>query len=417
MSGALLIALLRVSGELSLALLLILALRPLLSRAFGAGSAYAAWGLVPVLILVAQLPSSRPGVVLHRMVISDAAQALTVAPARLDDGFEGLARALLLVWVLGAATVLTVLTRRQRRFASSLEFDFAGNHWRAPAGSGPALLGVLRPRLCLPADFEQSYTPSQQALIRAHEDVHRRRGDNVWNLLAALLCALQWFNPLAWMAARALRVDQELSCDETVLRAQPAQAADYAHALLQAQGITAHGLPWASWRTTHPLIERIAMLKTHAHARRKSGLVVLLTLGLLGAGGVHALQSEEPMKDADVKLDLNLEFRDTVADKRISRKLETALALRSKGPATLRLPGDAQAPEVLITVSAEPAQPGQWTISSEIQRDGKILGKPRLITANGIKALIEIGEKGPNGEDRGMISLAVTPTAIVKPQP
>jgi beta-lactamase regulating signal transducer with metallopeptidase domain len=422
MSGAehLLMALLRLSGEFSLALLLLLALRSLWRRAFGAGSAYAAWLIVPLLMLVAQLPASRPGLVLHRLVIAEVPPALAAAPAAADPGFEGLARALLAFWLLGALAVVALLALRQRRFAAGLRFDLEQDCWRAAPGSGPALLGLLRPRLCLPEDFEQRFTPAQQQLIRAHEEVHRRRADNAWNLLAAALCALQWFNPLAWLAQRALRADQELSCDEAVLRGSPAQAADYAHALLQAQGYSpASGLPWASWRSTHPLVERIAMLKFHAQARRKTGLAALLLLGMLGGGAVHALQSEQTPSNADVRLDVTLEFDTLVNGKPSHGQTSISASVPKDAQVQLHLPTSTQEPEageVELLLSAAPYKDGQWKISSEIRRDGKMLSKPKLITANGTKAVIEVGERDAKGQDNPVVRVAITPTAL-KPQP
>ena len=42
---------------------------------------------------------------------------------------------------------------------------------------GPALVGVLRPRLVLPADFETRFDARERALILAHEEVYVNIGE------------------------------------------------------------------------------------------------------------------------------------------------------------------------------------------------------------------------------------------------
>jgi hypothetical protein len=51
-----------------------------------------------------------------------------------------------------------------------------------------------------------------------HELAHLRRHDPLTQAIAQLARALHWFNPLAWLAVRCLRVEQERACDDYVLR-------------------------------------------------------------------------------------------------------------------------------------------------------------------------------------------------------
>ena len=270
--------------QFSAVLLTLLALRPVFRRAFGATCVYAMWALVPLLIAAANAPASRPGLVLHQLVADELAAAAIPTMSPPPPGLSWL----LLTWAAGALMALAMLAWQQHRFMRGLRWDAARACWRGQAGDGPALIGVLRPRLMLPLDFEARFTPRQRRLILAHEATHAARLDNVWNLLAALSCALQWFNPLAWWGLRALRIDQELACDAAVLRTHPGQQQDYADALIRAQGMASAGLIWSSWRSHHPLVERIAMLKTHSLARRRAGLLTLALVGALAGGAVHA---------------------------------------------------------------------------------------------------------------------------------
>ncbi len=288
--------------------------------------------------------------------------------------------------------------------------------WIAPSGSGPALVGIWRPRLCLPVDFRERFTPDQQELILAHEEVHRVRRDNLWNLLAAVVVCLQWFNPLAWIGLRALRVDQELSCDAAVLH-RSARIADYAHALLSAQpaALQAGGIH-SSWRSAHPLVERISMLKLHAKARRRAGLVTLALLGLLGAGIVHALEADPssthvPPGKADVHLVYSLQYVDPRP--RLAPTLKrriTGVVDLSQG-ATLRIPLDGADPKQRLEymLTASPRAGGQWEVDIQL-RGGeplKPIASPRLLIPSG-----NPGSFDADLEDGSELIAFIVPTSL-----
>jgi len=213
MTDTLLPALQRQALLLSLGALLLLALRPLLLKHLGARAAYAAWLLLPALLVTPLLPSL--GTEPLAMVVTVAKLARTAtAPLLPAQHTEALwPRLLLTLWLGGAALVLGMQAWRQWRLAR--------HGTLLPAGASPALVGLWRPRVALPADFEARFTPDERQLILAHEDVHRARHDNAWNLLACALTALHWWNPLAWLAARRMQADQELACDAVVLGRQP----------------------------------------------------------------------------------------------------------------------------------------------------------------------------------------------------
>ena len=297
-------ALLRLTLLSSAALMLLAALRPVLRMSFGARTAYAAWLLVPLMLASPWLPEAPlPAPAQTPLTLlgthADAAmQALPATAAAAPATVRAQAGPVLLAWLLGALTLAAAQWHGQRRYQRELQ-QGADGQWRAPAGHSPAVVGVWPARLVLPADFTQRFDAASQRLMLAHEAVHQRRHDNAWNLLAAALLCLQWFNPLAWWGMRRMREDQELACDDAVLDAvrDPSAPATYARAVLAMHQGPRHPVLAAGWTTTHPLVNRMQRLAHHrpaSRARRLGGLLLVGTIGLGAALLARAAQQPAP---------------------------------------------------------------------------------------------------------------------------
>ncbi|HBS63715.1 MULTISPECIES: TonB family protein [Stenotrophomonas] len=280
-------ALLQASVWLSVAVLVLAAIRPVLLRLGGAALAYRGWWLLPMLLVVPYLP-------LPNLPITGSAPVKGVAAALRapDMSADTPVWPLLLfaAWLAGALAMATASWRAQRRFERALGRlqPRVDGSWQAQGDPGlPALVGLWRPRVVVGPDFEQRFSPAEQDLILRHEHSHRRHGDPWANAALAVLRCVFWFHPLLpWTVRRLLR-DQELACDARTVDPHPALRRLYANALLKAQ--LAHPVaPMAChWRSQPMLKERIAMLKQH---KRKalpwlSGQVLVVGL-CVGLGGI-----------------------------------------------------------------------------------------------------------------------------------
>jgi len=154
------------------------------------------------------------------------------------------------IWAAGALAVLARLAhgarlvRRVRRDAAAL----ASPDWRQPLMEAadrlglpreprllasdavlmPIVCGVLDPAIVLP-EAAREWSGHRRRAVLCHELAHVRRSDLALTILSRLGCALYWFHPLFWVAARRLRLESERACDDLVLEVgtRPSEYADH----------------------------------------------------------------------------------------------------------------------------------------------------------------------------------------------
>ena len=151
---------------------------------------------------------------------------------------------------------------------------------------GPLVTGFLKPVILLPAWFEEDYTADEQGHALLHELMHVKRGDLVSLQAATLFLAAQWFNPLAHLAMRAFRSDQEAACDADVLSREDTNAHGYGATLVKtvrksigAPSPAAAGLPLA-----HAIKERLILMQQPRPTlrRRLSGAGIAALIAVAG---------------------------------------------------------------------------------------------------------------------------------------
>lgn len=326
----------------SVLIVLVLMMRRLVSRQFGAGVVYLLWAIPvvrfflpplssPVSLLNIELARFFPGAAPDAAAIAAtvhtspetmdallAAQpAFTAAPVSAVDAApfaaasfpdEMWAMALMAgaaAWVAGSLYVAGRNILAHRSFMQTVEREAmpvsarmsdlvtriaADTGLRRPPrivasliSRGPFVTGLLHPVVVMPAWFEDDYTPVEARAALAHELMHVRRGD-LWALqLSELFVAAMWFNPLAYIARDAFRTDQEAACDADVLSRCETSPHTYGSTLVKAARLHLPEPVMAAARLplTHALKERLTRMSypTPSSRRRLIGFGAALLFG------------------------------------------------------------------------------------------------------------------------------------------
>jgi beta-lactamase regulating signal transducer with metallopeptidase domain/HEAT repeat protein len=170
--------------------------------------------------------------------------------------------------------------------ADRLDLDAVPRLLSSPLVEMPFACGIAEPTIVLPASSE-GWSDSRRRAVLFHELAHVRRRDLVGHTLGRVTCALYWFHPLVWTAARRLRAESERACDDLVLSCG-ARASDYADHLLdivisvRRYGAPATAMPMARRRE---LEGRVLAILDPAVARIGPGRIQSATL-LAGLGAL-----------------------------------------------------------------------------------------------------------------------------------
>jgi beta-lactamase regulating signal transducer with metallopeptidase domain len=175
---------------------------------------------------------------------SDIAYGPAPAASTAAGGGEGLWRPVLIaIWAFGVVVIVLMRLRMWWRVCqlvhASVPAECAGVDMppsvqarSAPGMLEPAVVGIFRPILLLPAGIQKYLTPRQLHAVIAHELCHVRQRDNLTAAIHMLVEAVFWFHPLVWWIGRKLVDARERACDEDVLR-QLGDPGAYAEGILK----------------------------------------------------------------------------------------------------------------------------------------------------------------------------------------
>jgi beta-lactamase regulating signal transducer with metallopeptidase domain len=147
-------------------------------------------------------------------------------------------------------------------------------------------------RVVVPESLWNRLPREQRQAILRHELAHFERNDLLKTLIANLVAAVHWFNPLAWFAVRRFEDCIEWTCDRIVLASKPEANVHYAKALLSLGSNSSVPTTWASAVFGGGLAARIRRVVSADNAS-DSRTKVLITIGILiGLSAVHVVRVE-----------------------------------------------------------------------------------------------------------------------------
>lgn len=242
-------------------------------------AAFRHWILVAALALAAAQPAINRAVPALQIPLTVWAAAEAEASPRVDTtiSFEigdphradpapviGWSRVAVVLWAVGMAISLAILLAGASWLVwLGARAEAAAEHWQHEAEQLRAALGIVRPVRVLqtrhPAllvtwgtlspvillpEGAASWPADRVRLVMAHELAHLARRDWLIQLAAQIVCAINWFNPLFWIACARLRRESEYACDDIVLDLGVGGTSYASHLLDLARSFSVHGRTW-----------------------------------------------------------------------------------------------------------------------------------------------------------------------------
>lgn len=242
-------------------------------------------------------------------------------------------RAALALWGAGslaslaAICTLLVLVGRARRRWPRRWIDDADVY--VSRSFGPALVGVVNPKVVVPAWVLRLKRRARAVIIR-HEAEHAQTGDHLSLLYAGLIVAALPWSPATWWMARRLRSAVEMDCDQRVLGSGIAPA-DYGDVLLNAGTRS-----WSRWALvpamTQPksLLERRLRIMNEKKTKLNSAQALLLSALAVGAL-VVACDTPVPTQVQDALIEAMDEEAIVRTEAEVERRAEELLRVRASG--------------------------------------------------------------------------------------
>lgn len=272
------------------------------------------------------------------------------AADRSATGWFSWVKLLVTAWLVGVLsfTGITLLRwwicwRRMRRAGQVLAPEVVGltNKLRRQLGLrfpvrvvvsrspvGPAVVGLFRPTIILPALIVEAKAAADLEPLLAHELVHIRRGDLWIGALQLLAQSVWWFHPLVRLVNRLLTRDAERCCDEEVIARLGCDPARYARTLIDVLELkrTLQIVPAVPGvrpvDVTSQRLERIMKLGQGCHKRTpRYCWAVMLLAGLVTLPGAALIVASDepaplsaPAPPAELKRSVTVRVRDIAVE-------------------------------------------------------------------------------------------------------
>ena len=234
---------------------------------------------------------------------TEAAQQQAVAPTftwdaatilKLVVGIWAAVAVLLLGWLAWGAWQVRRIVRRAEELsdpswqaplyeiADRLGLDEAPRLVQSDDVKMPFAAGLKRSTIVLPSS-SMEWNAERRSAVLIHELAHVKRRDLVGHTLGRIACALYWFHPMVWSAARHLRAESERACDDLALTfgTRPSEYAE--HLLDIVTCVRDHATPSVALAMAHRKEFEGRMLAILNPDLTRSGMGRLRTTGMVGA--------------------------------------------------------------------------------------------------------------------------------------
>lgn len=219
--------------------------------------------------------------------------------AMLSAAWAAVALALALNLAYGAWSVRRIVRRARPlddpawrmplyEIADRLGLDAAPRLLRSDDVKMPFAAGLLSSTIVLPAESD-GWSAERRSAVLIHELGHVRRRDLIGHTVGRVACALYWFHPLVWTAARRLRAESERACDDLAL-VFGARPSEYAEHLLEIVAcVRDHATPSVALAMAHRREFEGRMLAILNPELRRRGLGRAQSTALVGGLAALAL--------------------------------------------------------------------------------------------------------------------------------
>ncbi len=167
----------------------------------------------PTTTAPARARAPRPGAIGLWLALLWASGAAALL-ARLSFGLAGAGR----LTAQGATLDTPAWRALLARFLALVSFRRVVSLKSHPEVFVPLTCGWRKPTVLFPVGAE-AWSDDERSSALFHELAHVRRADFPVMLLVRASLALFWWNPLGWIVCREIQKEQEIACDELVLRA------------------------------------------------------------------------------------------------------------------------------------------------------------------------------------------------------
>jgi bla regulator protein BlaR1 len=356
-------------------MIVVLAVRSPVRRWVGPTLAYGLWAIPAVRLILPTLPGNFCEMMHLEGSTGNRVTFWFTGPTGQINSLPGVEHSYVretafVIWLVGSVVLFSTYAVRHFLFCRKLRAgsnDFAHHrsiHVITADVEGPLSFGVFGRVVAVPRAFTTQYDARERDLALAHEFAHHRRGDLIANWVSLVVLAVHWWNPIAWLAIRAFREDQEFATDAHVLAATgPTALPSYAQVLVKAAGIGA--LPASNLNTRSNLKGRLMTLNQKQRTSRHLAIGIV-ALVAFGGAALAATATKSPTSGAaaskqavtivvkpDGRGNYALVLGSAVVAPGTSMPGSTVLPADFKGPGGCDLNGAAKPSAMLIKGSGE----------------------------------------------------------------